>query len=74
MKWETILGGVFLKKFLKKQKTPLNSSNREEKVVVKLLDCKLMCINYEKTVFSSMWEDSVLSGIFLKPQRINDWN
>ena len=32
LKWETILGGCFWKIFLKKQKSPLNSSNREEKV------------------------------------------
>lgn len=38
--------------------------NREEKVFVKLLDCKLMCRNYEKTVFSSILEDSVLSVHF----------
>ena len=32
LKYETILGSCFCKNLLKKQKSPLNSSNREEKV------------------------------------------
>ena len=31
--------GVFLKKFFEKQKTPPDSSNREEKVGEKILNC-----------------------------------
>ena len=53
--------GVFLKIFLKKQKSPLNSSNREEKVIETLLNFKLMHRNSEKTVFSSILEETVLS-------------
>lgn len=43
-------GGVFEKflKNIKKQKAPLNSSNREEKVIEKLLSCKLYNINFPK--------------------------
>ena len=63
--------GVFLQIFLKisfeNKKSPPDSSNREERVFVKLLDCKLMCRNFEKTVFPSILEDSVLSGHFTAP-------
>lgn len=48
LKWETILGGVFLKNFLKNKRTPLNSSNREENVGEKILNCKLYNINFPK--------------------------
>ena len=42
------LGGVF-EKFLKKQKSPLNSSNREEKVIEILLNCKVSYRNRSVT-------------------------
>lgn len=33
LKWETILGGCFEKNFLKNKKSPLDLSNREERMV-----------------------------------------
>ena len=53
LKWERNLGGVFLKKFFEKQKSPLNSSNREEKVGEILLNFKLMHRNSEQIIFIS---------------------
>lgn len=48
--------GGFLKNFLKNKRTPLNSSNREEKVGEKLLNFKLMHRNSVKTVCISTSE------------------
>lgn len=33
LKWETILGGCFEKNFLKNKKSPLDLSNRKERMV-----------------------------------------
>ena len=53
--------GVFLKNFLKNKNSPPDSSNQEEKVIETLLIFKLMHRNSEKTVFSSILEETVLS-------------
>ena len=56
LKWETILGGCFEKNFLKNKKSPLDLSNREEKVGEILLNFKLMHRNSVKTVCISTSE------------------
>ena len=54
-------------KSLKSKKSPPDSLNREEKVVLKFLNCKLMCRNYEKTVFLRCWKTQFYRGILLNP-------
>lgn len=57
-------GGVFeniFEKFLENKKSPPDSLNREENVGEKILNCELLCGNSEKTVFSSILEETVLS-------------
>lgn len=61
LKWETILGGCF-EKFLKKQKSPLNSSNRGEKVIEELLNCKVLCRNRRVTNQLSKFENFLILG------------
>ena len=59
MKWERNLGGCFWKNFFEKQKSPLNSSNREEKVV--LFNFEI----YYKIDFDNItWEQRELGEIF----------
>ena len=62
LKWETILGGCFWKIFLKKQKSPLNSSNREEKVIEILLNCKVSYRNRSVTNQLPKFENLLIFG------------
>lgn len=54
-------GGVF-EKILKKQKNPLNSSNREEKVIEILLNCKVSYRNRSVTNQLPKFENLLIFG------------
>ena len=58
--------GVFLKNFLKNKRTPLNSSNREEKVGEKILNCKLLCRNRRVTNQLPKFENLLILGNRIK--------
>ena len=54
-------GGVF-EKILKKQKSPPDSSNREEKVIEKLLNCKVSYRNRSLTNQLPKFENLLIWG------------
>ena len=58
--------GVFLKKIFEKQKTPPDSSNREEKVGEKLLNCKVSYRNRSVTNQLSKNENILILGNRIK--------
>ena len=66
LKQEMILGGVFFEKIFieifENKKSPPDSSNREENVVEKILNCELLCGNSENTVCISTLNKRYLLG------------
>ena len=66
LKWETILGGCFWKNFEKTKKSPPDSSNREEKVIEILLNCKVSYRNRSVTNQLPKFENLLILGNRIK--------
>ena len=62
LKWRYITWFTLISKILKKQKNPLNSSNREEKVIEILLNCKVSYRNRSVTNQLPKFENLLIFG------------